>query len=218
VRLPYQLLTPEEAGERHPLVLYLHGAGERGDDNQAQLAYLPRWLMEPGLRRRFPCFLLAPQCPAERRWGWVDWKAGRRRYAREPTEVMRAVRDLLEEVLDRYPIDADRVYLTGLSMGGFGAWELATRLPGRFAAVAPICGGGDATAVAPLVGLPLWAWHGADDEVVLPERSREMIAALRAAGGSPRYTELPGVGHDAWTPAYTGPELLPWLFARRRSR
>lgn len=216
--LPYRLLRPAAGpGTLLPLVLFLHGAGERGDDNTAQLRYLPQWLCAPPLSTAYPSILIVPQLPGMRRWGSVHWSVGKRVYSETPSAELLAVRAILDHVLDTSPADPDRVYLTGLSMGGFGAWEMASRWPERFAALAPICGGGDVTRVAPLAGLPVWAWHGGADDVVAPERSREMIAALAAAGGRPRYTELPGVGHDAWTPAYCDKDgLLQWMFAQRR--
>lgn len=115
-------------------------------------------------------------------------------------------------------VDPDRVSLTGISMGGFGAWDLAARIPERFAALVPICGGGDEATAVKRAGLPIWCFHGADDTVVVPERSRRMIAAVRAAGGRPRFSELAGVGHDSWTPAYRDPAVLDWLFGQRRGR
>lgn len=217
--LPYRLMRPESLapGERYPLVLFLHGAGERGEDNLKQLKYLPAWLAEPERRAEFPCFVLAPQCPTR---GW--WVTPRRflRPDQEANDVpaeLIAVEGLLDEVLAREAIDPDRVYLTGLSMGGFGSWELAARRPEQFAALVPICGGGPEKQAARLVRLPIWAWHGGADAVVPPDRSRRMVEAVTAAGGQVRYTELDGVGHDSWTPAYTGPEnVLTWLFAQRR--
>jgi predicted peptidase len=110
-------------------------------------------------------------------------------------------------------VDEKRIYLTGLSMGGYGAWELAMRQPTRFAALAPICGGGDESQAAILKDIPVWAWHGDADPAVPVERSRRMIEAIKTAGGKPRYSELPGVGHDSWTPAYTRADgVVPWLF------
>lgn len=218
--LRYRLLRPAVAPiHRVPLLLFLHGAGERGDDNRAQLRYLPQWLSQPPLRARHPCVVVAPQVPLERIWSTVHWTAGRRRYGAAPTDELAAAYSLLVQILEDDPsVDPQRVYLTGISMGGYGAWEMAARWPERFAAVVPVCGGGDVEQAARLVGLPLWAFHGAEDEVVPPVRSREMIAALVAAGGQPRYSELPGVGHDAWTPVYTGPDsVLPWLFSQRSS-
>ncbi|MFM7076434.1 MAG: dienelactone hydrolase family protein [Planctomycetaceae bacterium] len=113
-------------------------------------------------------------------------------------------------------MDTDRIYLTGLSMGGYGAWDMAARMPDRFAALLPVCGGGDEATAAKLVGLPVWCFHGDADTAVPVGRSRAMIEALRAVGGDPRYSELAGVGHDAWTPAYRDRAVLEWLFEQRR--
>ncbi|MEZ6072023.1 MAG: phospholipase [Pirellulales bacterium] len=221
----YQLLTPlrVEPGERYPLVLFLHGLGERGRDNRLQLMYLPEWMSRDEWRRRFPCYLLAPQCPPDGMWveplspnAPIKWNRGAddRPLAPAPLAMVEAI---LDDACRTLPIDSSRVYLTGLSMGGYGTWLLAVRQAERFAAVAPVCGGGDVHYAARLAGAPLWAVHGADDGVVPPVRSREMIEAIRAAGGEPRYTELAGVGHDSWTAAYSDQVgLLEWLFAQRR--
>lgn len=175
------------------------------------------WLAEPPLRDRHPCFVLAPQCRADHRWSPFDWSDKTSSpLAPEPTADLAAAVAALDATLAAEPVDVDRILLTGLSMGGYGSWELAARMPKRFAAVVPICGGGDEAQAAKLVGLPIWCFHGADDTVVPVERSRSMVAAIRAAGGEPRYTELPGVAHDSWTPAYRNGELIEWLFAQRR--
>lgn len=216
----YRLLRPEtiEPGKRYPLVLFLHGAGERCSDNTSQLKYLPTWLAEPPLRQQFPCFVVAPQCRAEHRWSPFDWSDKTSSpLAAEPTADLAAAIAALDAVCQEEPIDESRIYLTGLSMGGYGSWELAARQPERFAAVVPICGGGDEAQAAKIAHLPIWCFHGAADQVVPVERSRSMIAAIKAAGGSPKYSELPGVGHDSWTPAYLDSGLLEWLFAQRRS-
>jgi predicted peptidase len=134
----------------------------------------------------------------------------------EMTPDLAAAVAALDDVLATEAADPQRVYLTGLSMGGYGGWDLAARMPKRFAALLPICGGGDETTVPRLANLPIWCFHGTDDTVVLPGRSRSMIAAVKAAGGSPRYSELEGVGHDSWTPAYRDPVVLDWLFAQRK--
>ena len=221
---PYRLLKPRniEAGREYPLVVFLHGAGERGDDNIAQLKYFPSWMSEPAMRSEYPCFVLAPQCPKERRWGSLDFRKDQWRYTEEPIAEMEAVLGMLERTMKNQPIDADRVYLTGLSMGGYGSWELAAREPGLFAAVAPICGAGDTEAADRLTDIPLWAWHGDQDGAVPVERSREMIEAIKKAGGEPRYTELEGVGHNSWTPAYQRGKhadgLIPWMFEQRRGK
>lgn len=215
----YRLLKPTAAtpGERYPLVLFLHGAGERGADNRVQLNYLPSWMASPENRQRYACFLIAPQCRPETFWVETPRAFDRTAPRQAPGPQMQVVINILEDVLTRYPIDTQRLYLTGLSMGGYGSWDLGTRLADRWAAVAPICGGGDELYADRLVGVPVWAWHGDRDEVVPVDKSRSMIEAIRRAGGDPKYTELRGVGHDSWTPAYTAADgLLPWLFAQRK--
>ncbi|MGD9722174.1 MAG: PHB depolymerase family esterase [Pirellulales bacterium] len=218
-RFRYRLLEPQSVGsdERYPLVLYLHGAGERGDDNQSQLRYLPEWLAQPASRARYPCYLVAPQCRTDRLWVETPRAFDRAAPRQAPGPQMAVVINILDDVSSAFPVDPRRLYLTGLSMGGFGSWDLGTRLAERWAAVAPICGGGDELYADRLVGVPVWAWHGSDDTVVPAARSRRMIEAIRKAGGDPRYTELPGVGHDSWTPAYTDPAgVLPWMFAQQK--
>ncbi len=215
---PYRLLKPEkiEPGKKYPVVLFLHGAGERGNDNKAQLAYLPEWLASAENRAKYPCFVIAPQCPNGKKWSDVDWASKGPIEQVELTGSMKAAVAMLDELLKTEPIDKQRIYLTGLSMGGYGSWDLAERMPERFAAVAPICGGGDERLANRLVKVPVWAWHGDADGAVPVERSRKMIAAIEAAGGKPKYTELKGVGHDSWTKAYTDPEgVLPWMFEQK---
>jgi predicted peptidase len=213
-----QLLAPPaiEPGRRYPLVVFLHGAGERGRDNEKQLKYLPTWMAEPALRERHPCFLLAPQCREDERWVDISWADKKSTPQGPPTTDVLSVIAALNAVIAAEPVDPGRIYLTGLSMGGYGTWDLAARQPERFAAILPICGGGDEATAPRLAKLPIWCFHGDADKVVPVERSRTMIAAVRAAGGDPKYSELPGVGHDSWTPAYRDPAVLDWLFAQAK--
>jgi len=213
-----QLLAPPaiEPGRRYPLVVFLHGAGERGRDKEKQLKYLPTWMTEPALRERHPCFLLAPQCREDERWVDISWADKKSTPQGPPTTDMLAVIAGLNAAIAAEPVDPGRIYLTGLSMGGYGSWDLAARQPERFAAILPICGGGDEATAPRLAKLPIWCFHGDADKVVPVERSRTMIAAVRAAGGDPKYSELPGVGHDSWTPAYRDPAVLDWLFAQAK--
>ncbi|MGH8903201.1 MAG: dienelactone hydrolase family protein [Egibacteraceae bacterium] len=200
-----------------PLVLLLHGAGERGNDNRSQLANgVMNLLGSETATARFPCFYVLPQCPTNQRWVDVDWSAERHILPPQPSAALAATLKLLDSLLDRHPIDPQRLYLIGLSMGAFGVWDLLSRFPERFAAAAPICGGGDEDALVAARAVPIWAFHGARDPEVPVERSRRAIAALRAAGGTPRYTEYAAVGHDAWTNAFAEPAFLHWLFAQRR--
>lgn len=224
-RLPYRLLTPLDSYQgqpaaRAPLVVLLHGAGERGDDNRAQLKNGAAELLgDPVARRYYPCYFALPQCPEGRRWVEVDWTAASHSLPRSPSGPLAAVLALIAHLKKSQPIDPDRVYVIGLSMGGYGVWDLISRGPEQIAAAVAVCGGGDESQAPRLVKpreLPLWAFHGARDEVVPVTRSRKMIEALKRAGGSPRYTEYPDVGHDAWVPAFREPQLLPWLFAQRR--
>jgi predicted peptidase len=223
VTFRYRLLRPEAAGEasqpapRRPLVLFLHGAGERGSDNVKQLKYLPTWLAEPEMRRRHPCFVLAPQCRMDERWVDVSWADGASTpQASAPTPDLAAAIAALADVMAEDAVDPARVYLTGLSMGGFGTWDLAARMPERFAAIMPVCGGGDDRLAGRLASLPIWCFHGDADQAVPVRRSRDMVAAVIAAGGRPLYSELAGVGHDSWTPAYRDRFVLDWLFGQRR--
>jgi predicted peptidase len=219
VEFAYRLLGPKSItpGTRYPLVIFLHGAGERGNDNLSQLKYFPTWMAEQSARKAHPCFVLAPQCRDEQKWVDVDWsKIESTPQSPTPTVDMLAVIAAIEDTLQREPIDPARIYLTGLSMGGYGSWDLAARMPDRFAAVLPICGGGDEATAAKIKDLPIWCFHGDADTAVRVERSRTMIEALRAAGGAPKYSELAGVGHDSWTPAYRDPDVLAWIFAQKK--
>ena len=208
----YRLLSPPriEAGVLYPVIVYLHGAGERGDDNQQQLVYLPELMIRPERRRAYPCFLIAPQC-GQRCW-WSDKSPGQ-----EISFYLEAVMAMLDAVLSSQPADPERVYATGISMGGFGVWDLAGQFTDRLAAAVPICGGGAERTAPRLTELPIWAWHGDQDEAVPVRYSRRMIEAIRQAGGHPRYTELKGVGHDSWTPVYENDGLMEWMFAQRRT-
>lgn len=218
----YRLLKPTqpEPGKQYPLVVFLHGAGERGIDNEKQLLYLPAQLAQPPWRSRFPCFVLAPQCRPDRKWLEVDWSAPTDPVMPdEPTPQIQAVIRMIEQTLESEPVDRRRIYLTGLSMGGFGTFDLAIRRPELFAALAPVCGAADVTRIAALSSTPVWLVHGDDDKVVPVERSRAAFHALRSAGADPVYVELPGIGHNSWTPGYEDYDgLLPWLFRQVKAK
>ena len=219
VTLRYRLFTPEPAAAsgRLPLVLFLHGAGERGDDNAAQLKH---GAVEFHRRQAtHPCLVLVPQCPVGRKWVEVDWggAGGAGTFPTEPSLPLRLALEVVDGLIAGGTVDPDRVYVTGLSMGGYGTWYAAGMPGSRFAAASPICGGGDPAWAKRYVGLPVWAFHGDDDRAVPVARSREMIEAIRAAGGEPKYTEYPAVGHDSWTRTYGDDAFHDWLFAQRRA-
>lgn len=212
--LNYRLLTPkqEQEDQKLPLVLFLHGAGERGDDNQAQLKHGAK---EFAARQdQHPCFVLVPQCPKEMRWVDVDWneETGVGAFKDTPSAMMKLALQVVDELIESGKIDRSRVYVTGLSMGGYGTWYAAGMKDPPFVAAAPICGGGDPMWADRYVGFPLWAFHGDADTAVPVGRSREMIEAIKKAGGAPKYTEYPGVGHDSWTQTYANDAFHDWLF------
>lgn len=192
--------TPEK---EYPVILFLHGSGERGDDGMAPvLQGIGNAIKFKNHEKSFPFLVVFPQA---RKGG--NWKAG------EPDA--RSALAILDEVQRAYRTDPKRVYLTGLSMGGYGTWSLAAAHPGRWAALVPICGGGDPATADQIKHIPVWCFHGADDKGVPAKLSRAMIEALRKAGAEPRYTEYPYVGHNSWDPAYVTPELYPWLLSRK---
>ena len=220
MRLPYRLVAPAavEEGASYPLVVFLHGAGERGDDGVSALKHFADRMAVPGMRSRFPCFILAVQCPKEHRWVDADWSAATPpTFAERPTPAMDAVMAAIRTTVRSRPVDRSRIYVTGISMGGYGTWDLAARHPGWFAAVVPVCGGGDPATGPRFAGLPVRAVHGIKDGVVPPERTRAMVSAIRSAGGSADLIE-PDCGHDAWTVAYTPECAIDWMFAQRRAQ
>jgi predicted peptidase len=203
VKLPYRLMKPDgyKADDKHefPLVVFLHGAGERGDDNKLQLKHGVSEFAKADARKKHPCFLIAPQCPAKENW-----------VANSGTVLA-----LIEALEKEFRIDKKRIYVTGLSMGGHGTWDLLCHSPETFAAGIPICGGNDPKKADKLVKVPIWCFCGDKDKGPV-ERSREMIEAIKKAGGEPKYTEYPGVGHDSWTQTYRDPKVHDWLFAQKR--
>lgn len=213
--LRYRLLKPAGADapqKKRPLLLFLHGAGERGSDNKAQLKHGKEMMLTAA--GDYGAFVLAPQCPKGKKWAEVDWSKRTHKMPKEPSQSMRLVMELIDKMQKEFRIDPDRLYVMGLSMGGYGTWDALQRWPDAFAAGVPICGGGDETA-ADRIKAPVWAFHGDKDKAVPVSRSRNMIQAIKKAGGKPKYTEYPGVGHFAWVPAFKDPEMLKWLFSQK---
>ena len=202
VGLRYHLYLPEgydaASDQAWPLILFLHGAGERGDDLEMVKIHGFRKMLQG--QPDFPFILVSPLCPADSWW----------------TERLDDLSALLDEVTANNNVDARRIYLTGLSMGGQGAWYLALRDPHRFAAVAPICGWSIPCLGCKLKRLPVWAFHGARDQIVPPAQSRLMVAAVNECGGEARMTLYPEAGHDAWTATYTDPQLYDWFLTHAR--
>jgi predicted peptidase len=198
VRLHYLLYLPEDYGKDDkawPLLMFLHGAGESGSDLNKVKVHGPPKIVE---KKPLPFIVVSPQSPQR---GWqVDVLNG-----------------LLEDVAAKYKVDKDRLYLTGLSMGGFGTWRLAAAHPEKFAAIVPICGGGNTADAKKLKDLPIWIFHGAKDKTVPPSRSQEMEMALKEAGAKEvQFTLYPDAGHDSWTVTYNNPDLYTWLLSHKR--
>jgi predicted peptidase len=208
--IPYRLLKPMEVKEnqQYPLVIFLHGMGERGNDNIINLKYITSLFLDENNRTEFPCYVAVPQCPITEKWTYPDWY-------RKPQKPISTVMSLIDSLKTLPTIDANRIYIMGLSMGGYGTWYLLTHYPSTFAAAVPICGGGDPRQVENFRTTPVWAFHGAEDITVPVEESRNMIEALRKVGANPKYTEYKKVGHNSWTPAFQEPQLLPWLFSQQ---
>jgi predicted peptidase len=203
VKVDYLLHLPsdygKDAGKKYPVILFLHGAGERGEDVNLVKKHGPPKLVDGKTDLAVKDFIvISPQCPPNKWW--------------QPHEVIA----LLDEVAKSHAVDADRVYLTGLSMGGFGTWETSARYPERFAAIAPICGGGDPRRVRSLKDMPTWVFHGDKDEAVPVQRSIEMVDALKQIGNDVKFTRYPEAGHDSWTETYNNPELYAWFLKHKR--
>lgn len=214
--LPYRIyLPPQLLTSPMPVVLFLHGAGERGDDNNAQVIHGIKDMIDWSIKHE-PAIIIAPQCPEGQRWAEVDWNKLSHTMPPEISSPMKLALEILDKVVADYPADKNRLYITGLSMGGYGTWDIIQRLPRKFAAAIPVCGGGDITGAPLFKDLPIWAFHGDADTSVPVSRSRDMVAALKACGGNVKYTEYPGVGHNSWSATYSNPAVLQWLFSQRR--
>lgn len=215
--LPYRFLTPLkiEEGKKYPLLLCLHGAGERGNNNTAQVGHFSP-LFTATARAAHPCYVVIPQVPSGQIWATYGWSTKTDAMAEKPSETMTLAKELVDETMKKHAVDPKRIYVTGLSMGGYGTWEFTQRWPELVAAAAPICGGGDIAQAAKLKAVPIWAFHGDKDTVIKPEASSAMIDALKAAGGKPKFTLYPGVGHNSWSPAFRDAELLTWMFAQKK--
>ena len=218
--LPYRLYVPRDYVQtrRYPLLVVLHGSGEKGTDNVAQLKNGVLAFCDHKLQKRKPTFVAYPQCPPSARWVEAPWAEGRYELAKVPQSgPSAAVMALIASLSTEFTLDPGRLLLSGLSMGGYGTWDLLTRFPERFAAAMPICGGGDPTQAARLRDVPIWAFHGARDEVVPVAGSRLMVQAVKQAGGRARYTEYADVGHNAWDRAYGDVRAVSWLLGQRQA-
>lgn len=225
--LRYRLLLPAnyQPTQKYPLVLVLHGAGERGEDNEAQLLHGGSLFTDAGNRQSFPAMVVFPQCPKQDFWARIDRAPNRTDSLnglyfpsdRPIGKSLGLVSQLLDSLAGSPSVNTRKVYVGGLSMGGMGTFELLWRKPGFFSAAFPICGGGDPAKVGTYARkFPIWVFHGDQDKVVLPAHSRRMVAALRLARARVKYTEYAGAGHNSWDNAFKEPGLLTWLLEQRK--
>ncbi|NQU88318.1 MAG: prolyl oligopeptidase family serine peptidase [Mariniphaga sp.] len=182
--------------KEYPFLLFLHGGGEKGENlNRVKVNGPPKFLEN---KKDFPFIVVSPQCPGDERWTAYKLNA------------------LIEGLVEKYRIDKERIYLTGLSMGGYGTWDLASNYPHWFAAIAPICGGGDVRRVRALKDIPVWTFHGMRDNVIPIERSLELVRALEKIDGNIKFTVYPEANHNSWTKTYNNPELWEWFLKHKR--
>jgi predicted peptidase len=217
--LNYRIYAPQGLApdEKVPLILFLHGAGERGVDNLRQLRHGIPSLFSYILKKNTPAIIIVPQCPPDMQWVDVPWGDDAHTMPPSPSQPMQAVMALLTQCLAEMPVDLSRVYITGISMGGFGTWDFLQREAPLFAAGIPICGGGDTAEAAKLIKTPIWTFHGGSDTTVKTQRSRDMAEAIKQAGGLLiQYTEYPGWGHDCWTSTYANDKVFDWLFDQKK--
>jgi len=235
MQMTYYLFIPinRNPQKKYPLVLLLHGGDERAnvnnppDQNRNVLLnqdYVKVWgpgipgQSTPGVQTQYPTFVVVPQVDNPQHWVDVPTSQGSYTLAAHPTDSLRMAKEIVDALLKQYPgIDPYRLYITGLSMGGYGTWDAIERWPDYFAAAAPLAGAGDPSKATRLVNLPIWAFHGSGDGGVPVSGSRDMVQAIKFAGGHPRYTEYASAGHEIWAQVYSTPAFFSWLFSQHSS-
>lgn len=223
-RLRYRIYLPDEITENNPLIpglgypllLFFHGGGQRGHDNFIQLFGGPVKILNITQKLDKPTIIIVPQCPLGEQWVNTPKNRPFHSMDNKPAQSMELTMEMLKEIIEVYPVDKQRIYTAGFSMGGFAVWDIIQRMPDLFAAAIPVCGGGDEDLTSLIKTVSIWAFHGENDTIVLPERSRNMIKALIAAGGSPLYTEYKNTGHNSWTRTFSNEEIITWLLAQSK--
>jgi predicted peptidase len=217
--LKYRMLFPDyDTLRKYPLIIFLHGSGERGNDNEAQLKWGVTNFATDQMMTMHPALVIAPQCPDGQDWSNVDENQKTReiRLRSSPSKSLRLVIELINQLVMTLPVDTNRIFITGLSMGGFGTFDTIERYPHLFAAAVPVCGGGDISKAASIAHIPIWIFHGSEDSGVNPLYATDMVAALNKAGAHAGLTLYPGVGHFSWLAAYSDPLMMEWLFRQHR--
>jgi predicted peptidase len=227
IALPYRLLSPTDDGkQKFPLLIFLHGAFEKGNDNETQLAKGGRFFIRDSIRQKYPAYILFPQCPIDDSWAYfeneVDLITGLAKnwnfpFHKKPTDISGVLKKLIDSLLVLGKIDVSRIYIAGLSQGGMGVLDLVARYPETFAAGLAICGAGDPATTKFFAGkVALWLFHGDKDDIVPTTFSQKFYKRLKRANASIRYSEYPGVAHNSWVNAFKEPELMSWLFVQAK--
>ncbi|MGJ3234020.1 prolyl oligopeptidase family serine peptidase [Marivirga sp.] len=223
--LSYRILYPKDfnPAEKYPLVLFLHGAGERGGENEKQLVHGSSLFLNQENRNKFPAVVIFPQCPTTEYWAKADIVRAESGntfdfdYSQQPHSSMNLVMELVKDYSQNHFIDKSKLYVGGLSMGGMGTFEILHRMPNTFAAAFAICGAGNPYSVGNYAKkVNMWVFHGAKDDVVEPTYSKEMVKSLEEAGAKVKFTLYPDANHNSWDPAFAEPELLSWLFSNSK--
>jgi predicted peptidase len=217
--LNYRQLYPDsDTLRKYPLVIFLHGSGERGKDNEAQLKWGVMNFATDQNMMLHPALVIAPQCPEQVSWSNFSREKNTTEMHLQPTPTrpMELLIGLIHQLIKTMPVDSNRIYITGLSMGGYGTYDAIERYPHLFAAAVPVCGGGDASKAASIAHIPIWIVHGAEDPAVNPLYSLDMLQALTKAGAHPGFTQYPEVGHFSWLGAYSDPMIMEWMFRQRK--
>jgi predicted peptidase len=217
--LNYRQLYPDaDTMRKYPLVIFLHGSGERGNDNEAQLKWGVMNFATDQNMILHPALVIAPQCPEKISWSNFSRTKNPTETRLQPTasRPMELLMGLIKQLIKTMPVDTNRIYITGLSMGGFGTYDAIERYPHLFAAAVPVCGGGDPSLAASIAHLPIWIYNGAEDPAVNPLYSLDMLNALTKAGAHPGFTQYPEVGHFSWIGAYSDPLMMEWLFRQHK--
>lgn len=224
--MPYRILLPlnYDGSQKYPLILFLHGSGERGTDNESQLVHGSTLFLRDSIREKYPAIVVFPQCRLESYWSNVDRKVndlGKTVYTfqpgGEPTQAMVLLQQLLKSVIKKYPVNKKQIYVGGLSMGGMGTFEIVRRNPKFFAAAFPICGGAEPSTATKLKRVKWWVFHGAADDAVPPELSVKMVDALKEVNAEVNFSLYPGVKHNSWDNAFAEPTFLSWLFSNSKN-
>jgi len=222
--LPYRILYPEnyDANKKYPVVLFLHGRGESGSDNQKQLTHGAKMFLTDEFRSKFPSIVIFPQCAENSYWATVEIETvSDKRFftfvkGGQPTKAMHLLLQFTDQFFKQSNVDQSKIYVGGLSMGGMGTFELLRRKPKTFASAFAICGGDNPANAKRYKNVPLWIFHGGLDDVVNPQLSYSVFKELRKLGNEPKYTIYPKANHNSWDATFAEPELLPWLFSHQK--